>query len=264
MQLTLWIALSCRYGTSSSQTPQSTNQACKPPSSTTKRVRLLPYLDRVSRYIQKDAVDDVYNPRGDGNCGFRSLAKALLGDEKFYKQVKNSMLATYSKNKQTLYKGYNHKRLPITLDENSNEWFINFECSQIAADTYGLPIAIYGRQSYLFLPCNITPSQARSLNPIVLLYVGGKGNDNGNHIVWVKIKKGAIIKWPSIDPFRKAIVTKDVTTDPWYIVFPDVFHHTVDPGVGSSRSVPKTPADSYYISSEESDTEEVLDWTTSS
>ncbi|CDH60005.1 predicted protein [Lichtheimia corymbifera JMRC:FSU:9682] len=77
-------------------------------------------------------------------------------------------------------------------------------------------------------------------------------------------KKGAIIKWPSIDSFRKAIVTKDVTTDPWYIVFPDVFHHTVDPGIGSSRSVPKTPADSYYISSEESDTEEVLDWTTSS
>lgn len=248
-----------RYGTSKNAS-QNTDES-RNPSSTYKTVRLIPYLDRVAQFIPKQVIADVHDPRGDGNCGFRSLAKALLGDEKLYKQVKSSMLTTYHKYKNTYYRGYDHKRLPSTLDPNSSEWYINFECSQIAADTYGQPITIYGRNSYMFLPCHIDPAQARSCTPVILFYVGGESDQDGNHIVWVKVKKDAVIKWPSIDPFRKAIVTKEITKDPWYPVFPNVFHHTLDPGAGSSRSVTSAMINSYYVSSDDGEVDEILDLT---
>ena len=49
-------------------------------------------------------VDEVYNPIGDGNCGFRALAVELFGDERKYLDIKDAMLRHYLTNIGGIYK----------------------------------------------------------------------------------------------------------------------------------------------------------------
>jgi hypothetical protein len=39
-------------------------------------------------------VTDVFNPNGDGNCGFRCIAKALYDDQENFGLAKSTMLET--------------------------------------------------------------------------------------------------------------------------------------------------------------------------
>lgn len=40
-------------------------------------------------------VESVYSPRGDGQCGFRTLAMALYGDQNKWIEVKEKMFDTF-------------------------------------------------------------------------------------------------------------------------------------------------------------------------
>jgi hypothetical protein len=42
--------------------------------------------------VLTDKIDSVYDPVGDGNCGFRSLSQELKGDENLYGDIKAEML----------------------------------------------------------------------------------------------------------------------------------------------------------------------------
>lgn len=54
---------------------------------------------------QKNKMVLVLNPKGDGNCGFRCISKAIYDDENMPMKVKNEMRNWYKDNKDRIYKG---------------------------------------------------------------------------------------------------------------------------------------------------------------
>lgn len=94
-------------------------------------------------------VQSLFSPRGDGQCGFRTLAMALYGDQNKWIEVKEKMLLTFEnytapfqrfrfENKQLFEKILSCHSSPCPPD-----MYFNFaDCPQIAADTFGCNIAI--------------------------------------------------------------------------------------------------------------------------
>jgi uncharacterized membrane protein (DUF106 family) len=90
----------------------------------------------------------------DGNCGFRSLAQAIHGDQHRWKEVKTVMKEVLDK-KLKHYEAtlqYNIPKLQQIL-EKDGEWFLTPDCSQLAADAFKVPIAVHSvHDNYTFLP----------------------------------------------------------------------------------------------------------------
>ena len=97
-----------------------------------------------NRLIPRSEVDSVYNPIGDGNCGFRALAAKLFDNEDKYHDVKESMLKYYLANIDGIYRNYDQQQIKGILDPHSNKWFCVPECAQIASDTFKAPVAVFG------------------------------------------------------------------------------------------------------------------------
>ncbi|KAI9310055.1 hypothetical protein BX666DRAFT_2090648 [Dichotomocladium elegans] len=179
-------------------------------------------LHLVTDIIPRHTVDSVFNPLGDGNCGFRAIAFAVYGAEDEYEYVKKEMREQFIAMQDKDYVGYLKARIEKVLSEASGEWFISPECSQIAADTFGRLIAVYGSNTYLFLPFQTHPAKAKSMHPIVLQLIG-------SHFILVKIKEDAPFQWPEVDPFRVGVMKRNGRDDPWESLFSSSFEYSRGP-----------------------------------
>jgi hypothetical protein len=78
----------------------------------------------------------VYDPKGDGHCGFRALAVGLGKSEDDYKSIKMQMLQYYISRKHFYVDelGYDHNQLIGVLQDYSdrpprNNWFFVPDCA---------------------------------------------------------------------------------------------------------------------------------------
>ncbi|CAG8520849.1 3759_t:CDS:2, partial [Cetraspora pellucida] len=133
-------------------------------------------IDSIQNVLRPNIEDQIYNPKSDGNCGFRALVIAIRGNEDNWNLIKLAM------------NGYDIDLLKQILESrespcSSSLWFLSPDCAQLAADTFSLPIAIFSEnneQSMMFFPLESTPMHRK--NPIILHFV------NGNHIIYVSMK----------------------------------------------------------------------------
>ncbi|CAG8708404.1 9258_t:CDS:2, partial [Racocetra fulgida] len=95
-------------------------------------------------------VDQVYNPKSNGNCGFRALAVAIRGNEENWNLVKLVMNSQLNKHIEVYrnWSGYNIELLKQILEFwkspcSPSFWFLSPDCTQLAADTFSVPIAIF-------------------------------------------------------------------------------------------------------------------------
>ncbi|CAG8747503.1 8934_t:CDS:2, partial [Cetraspora pellucida] len=99
----------------------------------------------LSSQIPVDNIDQIYDPKSDGNCGFRSLAFAIRGNEKNWILVKLAMNSQLTKCLE-VYKswlGYNTDLLSQILEYRTSPcppsfWFLFPDCAQLAADTFSV------------------------------------------------------------------------------------------------------------------------------
>ncbi|CAG8835918.1 15021_t:CDS:2, partial [Racocetra persica] len=124
--------------------------------------------------ISVDDVDQICNPKSDGNCGFRAFAIAIRGNEENWNLVKLAMNGQLNKHIE-VYKdwlGYDINLLKRILESRaspctSSLWFLLPDCAQLAADTFSVPIAIFDEkdeQCAMFFPLESAPIHRK--NPI--------------------------------------------------------------------------------------------------
>jgi hypothetical protein len=149
--------------------------------------------------IISDKVESEYNPEGDGNCGFRSIAYALYGDGKRYDEIKNSMMV-YLKAHKDWYLAHEvfmneeidkmNELLSMRGSVSSQHWFYSPDCCQLAADTFLNPIQFHSPDgAMLYLP--FTSTSFFKTKPIILHLQAG-------HITLIKYKLRSQISHPRI------------------------------------------------------------------
>lgn len=115
-----------------------------------------------SRYLHHDIAEDVvvkvWNPLGDGNCGFRALAWQIYGyiegenvdgpvmsdtpriESNAYQRVKCAMLRQLEKNEaqyRSCFKDFFDLDGVKNILCSKSEWFRAPDCAQLVADTFG-------------------------------------------------------------------------------------------------------------------------------
>ncbi|KAI7886552.1 uncharacterized protein EV154DRAFT_485100 [Mucor mucedo] len=101
--------------------------------------------------IDKSNVKAVYDPAGDGYCGFRAIAFLHYGDENKFQLVKKDMLLALQKNKEYYANilGQNVVELKVTISRGLKDaaesaiWFKSSGCAQVVADAYNIPVCVY-------------------------------------------------------------------------------------------------------------------------
>lgn len=204
--------------------------------------------------IPKKAVESVYNPAGDGNCGFRALAWAIYGNEHLYEDVKTRMAIQFLSNKHTMYKKDDAPKIEAVLAKGSGKWFMAPECVQIAADTFQRPIAFYGPLTYLYIPSRIPPAEAASTHPIILQLKNA-------HFILITIPEDVAFQWPEISPTHPGFSKRGSTImqDPWY----ETFFLSFEFAQSRYQAIPEPNEDEKIVisDSDSSDAESVLDLT---
>ncbi|CAG8550576.1 29890_t:CDS:2, partial [Gigaspora margarita] len=151
--------------------------------------RLLIAIEKMDA-VKKKKENQIYNPKYDGNCGFRALAIAIRRNEENWVFVKLAINGQLNKLIE-IYKdwlGYNIDSLKWILESrvspcSSSLWFLSPDCAQLAADTFLVPIAIFdekNEQCSMFFPLESAPIHRRNL--IILHFV------NSNHVIYVGMK----------------------------------------------------------------------------
>ncbi|KAI9255270.1 hypothetical protein BDA99DRAFT_562530 [Phascolomyces articulosus] len=101
--------------------------------------------------LYSDDVHGIYNPRSDGNCGWRAASAILNGDEDHYQVVKMCMLETMRNEKDLfihLFTRGEYHRIIEMLDQPTGpvsfeNWFEVIDCPRILAHTYNQPVVLY-------------------------------------------------------------------------------------------------------------------------
>lgn len=215
------------------------------------KLRIIPNLQMVMSIIPKNAVESVYNPAGDGNCGFRALAWATYGNEHLYEDIKTRMAVQFLNNKHTIYRKDDAPKIEAILARGSEKWFMAPECVQIAADTFRRPIAFYGSTTYLYIPSCIPPAEAASTHPIILQL-------RNAHFILVCIREDVAFQWPEISPTHPGFAKSgsNITDDPWY----ETFFLSFEYAQSHHQAVPEPNEDEkIVISDSDSDGESILD-----
>jgi hypothetical protein len=131
--------------------------------------------------------ESLYSPKGDGQCGFRSLAMSLFGDQNKWIEVKKEMFNTFLNYQSSLgnFRFPDQEKFKNILSCYSSpcppEMYFDFiDCPQIAADAFGRIVAVYsvnrehtGQLSYassLFLPLIRLPSSSTVINLFLYNY----------------------------------------------------------------------------------------------
>ncbi|CAG8510138.1 14893_t:CDS:2 [Cetraspora pellucida] len=112
--------------------------------------------------IPTDDVNQIYNPKSDGNCGFYALVIAIKKNKKNWNLVKLAMNNQLNKHMK-IYKdwlGYNINLLKQILESQKSScsslfWFLSPDYAQLTVDTFSVPIAIFDEkdeQCTMFFP----------------------------------------------------------------------------------------------------------------
>ncbi|POW14206.1 hypothetical protein PSHT_07468 [Puccinia striiformis] len=136
--------------------------------------------------VFKRFVHNIFNPLGDGNCGFRCTAKALEYPDNGWLRVRQEMvkeieanLDFYSKLQggdtsiKKIIAGLNvpksKGKIPVS------KWLNKLDHGQVIANTYNRPVVFFSTESSgKFIPSRLGPREENAiLNPIYLLHVDG-------------------------------------------------------------------------------------------
>ncbi|CAG8466614.1 15818_t:CDS:2, partial [Racocetra persica] len=106
----------------------------------------------LSSQILANDIDQIYDPKSNSNCEFRSLAFAIKGNEKNWIFVKLAMNSQLTKCME-VYKnwlGYNTNLLSQILGYRAlpclpSFWFLFLDCAQLAADIFSVSITIFDK-----------------------------------------------------------------------------------------------------------------------
>ncbi|OAV91307.1 hypothetical protein PTTG_28027 [Puccinia triticina 1-1 BBBD Race 1] len=149
------------------------------------------YLNQIPEHLRM-YIEDVFNPIGDGNCGFHCISKALGYDGKDgWLQVREEMINEIANHKNVYSKLQGGEAeinrileaLKVTGPATkamvpAEKWLNKLEHGQIIANTYTHPVIFLSSlTSSSFLPLCLGPQNTGESEPIYLLHV------NGNH--WV-------------------------------------------------------------------------------
>ncbi|KAI8136432.1 hypothetical protein BJV82DRAFT_584550 [Fennellomyces sp. T-0311] len=168
--------------------------------------------------MKPNDVHGIYNPLGDGECGWRSVALVEYGKEDHYDAVKSAMTGVLVQNTK-----FYDEKLGIDVDNltrvlkktgriDQGDWFDTVDCPQLVADLFSRPVVIYTSVfSTTFLPFSSTEERVVDQPPIVLWLRGG---DHFNAII-VKEEAVARIKWPAIYPGYSCIIEKNGFSRKW-------------------------------------------------
>ncbi|POV97591.1 hypothetical protein PSTT_14978 [Puccinia striiformis] len=183
----------------------------------------LAYIPQVPKHVSQ-FVKDIFNPRGDGNCGFRCVAQALgYADDMGFMQVRDEMareIASWRSNYAKLQGGENEMKkiinsLTVARAKESvgcDKWLDKMLHGQILANTYNRPIIFLSQgDSNSFLPLRLGPKDSTRVEPIYLLYV------DSNH--WVLLEVGGIDGDKPLPPPIRApkFATKAAKAWPTYV-----------------------------------------------
>ncbi|KAI7893318.1 uncharacterized protein EV154DRAFT_417229, partial [Mucor mucedo] len=165
--------------------------------------------------VQKEHLLDIFNPKGDGWCGWRAAANFFEGNQDNFPVVKEKMLKAFHANKESYWslldfdKERDLERL-ITSgtnwvdgdgDAEYGDWFTTPECAQVVADAYGIPVVVFpcgDNEALTFLPLAL-PKNTSIKPPSPLLLQNVKNRH------WISLKmKHTCKNWPVVvDCYRK-------------------------------------------------------------
>ncbi|PHZ08064.1 uncharacterized protein RHIMIDRAFT_295435 [Rhizopus microsporus ATCC 52813] len=169
-----------------------------------------------------EKVAKIYSPDADGNCGYRAISMAIYGNQNSWKEVKEQILKTYKKYKDTLYANQVEdsdifeKSLSCNLSPCPIQYLFNItDCPQIAADAFVRGIAVFSKASFngkpfktssFFAPLAFEPTNYTVIN--ILL--------DHNHFYLIetaRTKTGRPVKFPIpiLNPYHKAFVKRNPT-----------------------------------------------------
>lgn len=165
------------------------------------------HFPKLHSSIDRDNVKELFDPVGDGHCGYRSIAYLHYGNQERYKDVKRDMLVALEANRNA-YEEYFDFNIPLIeknirsgLDEGSNSpiiWFKTPECSQVVADTYNIPVCVYSDSSNKsnFIECMTFLPLAM---PVKAKKVRTYSIQNYSNVHWLAIKFGHLqMQFPTI------------------------------------------------------------------
>jgi hypothetical protein len=172
-------------------------------------------MNIVDPHIPKKYIESVYNPRGDGNCGFRCLAQEVFGNENDWKKMKQQMLDHLDERihfyQNALFSPEECERAKQILvcrdEEVSLSFYFTFpEHSRIACEALRRTIVVLSPEGNVtFVPFLNEPVK---MQPIILQL-------SGLHFYLVNIKKGARHNkyLPRIYPGHSEFCRKHMYTD---------------------------------------------------
>ena len=140
--------------------------------------------------------------RGDGHCGFRSIAHVVYKNQERWHDVRTDLLQELQVH-QPLYESMGlditglAKRIACAaLTANVNHWYSSHECSIVAATCYKRPIAIITSERFknaIYIPI-LTPFTPESARSTVFLYYAY------SHYQAAIPKNWDAIEYPRVDP----------------------------------------------------------------
>ncbi|KAI7936789.1 hypothetical protein MJO28_015688 [Puccinia striiformis f. sp. tritici] len=128
--------------------------------------------------IFKKYVWDLFNPEGNGNCGYRCLAKALGYADDAYLRLLGGEAAM-----NTIVAGILVAK--VTEPIPPEKWLNKMDHSQMIANTYSRPVVFLSIKSCSsFFPTRFGPNNSSSVwDPVYLLHV------SGNHWVLADVQE---------------------------------------------------------------------------
>lgn len=133
---------------------------------------------------------------GDGNCGFRVVALAVLGDEDQWRTIRSDMLGDLRERRELYDNVIGGLTTMSSLDQTINHfdgpcspanYFSVPDCGYVAATTYNIFIMTFGETGgYLCPPVALKPYRALPSARVVLGHV-----NNYNH--WILVRKKLVV-----------------------------------------------------------------------
>lgn len=178
------------------------------------------YLD--SKLPRNESFIKILDNSGEGDCGFKALAQQMYNEnESFHVLVRALMLSTLEENKE-FYTTYfdqdpsllNYADMKHILS-TEHSWFKAPGCAQIAADTFGRPIAVYPYEgmsyhSLTFLPLLPYKHTKDKINPgssPIPLILQNEGNVHWFTVVYKKSHK---LTYPQAAKWHKSQALKQM------------------------------------------------------
>ena len=155
--------------------------------------------------------------RGDGHCGFRSVAFFIYGHEDFWQKVRYDLLGEIQKNR-ILYESMGldltsfARRVACSTPSTTIEhWYSSHECSIVAATCYKRPVVLITRQRYqnaVYIPILSEYSPGAARHAIFLHF-------DYNHYEAAVPYSWESIEYPRIDPQTRYQAKSYATCKSW-------------------------------------------------